>query len=266
MNIQNNLFLERLLSLSSSRFISIAINFGAIPILAAIYGPEQLGNFAYYLSLVIIASSISLLRLEVAIPRQSSIKGANKLLLQCVTIAPILVAVMTVGVLFLASLVNNSLYLSKIFIGFSIFAATLNSLFQNYYLAIEKYHAISIFDSFKSILIVVGQLVANFFFEKNGLEIGFLIGLSLICIIQILYCVPYIDKFENKKLLSLEEIKVLLKENESLLKFSSLSTLANSIINNIPIIFINSCYGALVSGYFYLAYKLLNAPIQVVGN
>jgi len=262
-------FLKAASILVSGTMVAQLINFITLPILTRIYSPSDFSIFAVYISIIGILSTISCLRLEIAISIPKEDKEAFFLLMLALMVNAIF-SLLIILILFFIKIVDieiNSLnkYELTWLIPIAIFFAGAYTSLQ-YWMSRKKKYKIIAKTRVKQALsgsllqIILGLLS----FGIVGLIIGQIIKISsgfIVFIKEIL-----MDLKIYIKEINIFQLKKIFIKYERFPKYSTFESLANTAGNQIPIIIIAIYSIGPEAGYLMLAMQIMAVPLRLIGS
>ncbi|WP_165728171.1 hypothetical protein [Pseudoalteromonas sp. 31A1] len=239
--------------------ISQLISISLFPILLYFYSPENIGVLGVFTSLVSIVAGVSSLRIERKVFLNGSEFGViQSIVNKTVPIIAIVICILIAFLMFFKYVTLDLCFLPLIFIG-GIFSCyiTVNTVFQSYLIS---YKIISLASIFRVIIVFVFQI--SFFFIIDG-DYAVVIGSIGGMVITYLYLkVKPIST--GTKISILNYFRNASNRHEAIA--GGVQALGSTVSNALPIILISSFIGVKEAGIFFLAEKVIRAPINVVSN
>jgi len=239
------------------------------PILTRLYGPQDFGVAALYLSLASILGVLATFRYEAAILQPKDDLIAFKLVKLCIIIAT------TVALLLMLLLLLGSDIICR-WLGFNelgtIFyflplSMVLTAIFQSYnYWAIRRsgYLSVAIANTVQSTSTPSVQVVASSFTNVLGLGlvVGNLIGQSAVSFFL------YIKNrgkslLKNDKNISHQSYFSIAKEYKQMPLFGLPGAILDTTAVHIPIMFMTKFFENSIVGFFSLVFRVLNIPARL---
>lgn len=246
--------------------IAQVFTFAISPILTRLYTPKDFGILGVVLAASSIIAVVAHLRLNLAIALASSIEKA-KIILKLSMILTLMISFFSsLGIYIYSQIAGNQDY-TWLIIGFIFLFSVLNSNIDilNYWQSYRGRHKQSARNSvIRSTTTGIFQIVFSMF-TPLGLIIGGLVGASA----SVFMYIKEIFKVGENKIqahVNLKIIKDTMKENKSFPLYSMpQGLLASASLNAVPII-LGSAFGIVVAGQYWLAYRILLAPIALLGG
>ncbi|MGP8307242.1 lipopolysaccharide biosynthesis protein [Vibrio sp. YIC-376] len=259
--------LQFLKLLGSSGFVGI-IGLMLIPVISRLYSPEELGQFQLILSLVIIFSSISSLKYEMAIALP--LKRYRKNILS-------LVSFMAIGIYFIMLIV----FISPIFRYLDDFY-DVKYIYDNRYFVLSIVLVMGIVQSLNMNLITNGHfdvIIKNKFILtliSNGINIVGGIYNPTYYILIISHLISYVVVLANSTV-RVKIRNIFTRRNLNLSyyyarlykKFPTINTIQvviNTFSIHMPVFVLTKHYGAEVVGIYMLANRILEMPYSLIIN
>lgn len=262
-------FFANILTLMTGTSIAQAVPIGLSPILTRIYTPDDFGVFALYVAIVSVVCVIVTGRYEVAImlPKKDS-DAANIVILSMLISVAVSLLVLAIVFVFNKDIVlilgNPAISLWLYFIPISIF---LSGMYQslNYWCNRNKqYKRISLSNITQSSSSVATQIMFGISqWKSGGLIVGNILG-SLIGVFSLL-------KMAGSSLVQHKEdlcVKDVIENAKRYKKFPLFSwgALLNNAATQVPVFIISKLFGASVTGFYGMAFKILNMPLSLISG
>lgn len=229
--------------------------------LAKIYGSENYGFLGVFFSVVAILSIVNTLQLEYSIVLTKKI-NTRKQIVSLLLITSIIITLLIIIIIYiLAPFLIVFISKKSLFLGvLGAYLLTQIKIFEYFLISINDFKIISISKILISFFTIAFQLLLFYFFPKNGLIYGYLIAVFLVAI--------YFLKINFHQIISvsIENVKKIIAENNTLIKFAFPSNLINAVANNIMPILIMAYFSISESASFFLSVKLLSAPLMLISN
>lgn len=267
--IREDSFSKGFLTLLGGSLLGQLINVLVSPILTRIFSPEDFGYFGTFSSLISIMSSVTTLKMEMALPIKSDNISYNKLFWIIFLINFILSGIIGGSMYLLPFEFYNSFHLGDLYnflwlLPFSLFFTGVNRLFNS---AVVRFKAFSeISRSFLNQMIAknVFQISFGYFFPTAfililGIIFNQITALSNLIRVLRRHNVLKIAKF------SFKDIKEELRLHKDYIIFGTPSSLANSLGLYIPVPLILYLYGPSVAGSLSFGITLISLPMKVIG-
>lgn len=246
--------------------IAQVFTFAVSPVLTRLYTPKDFGVLGVILAVSSIIAVVAHFRLNLAIALAASLEQAKVILKSSIIITFIVCALLSCSTYIYGQVVGDQHY--TILITFLIFIFSLlnsNIDLLNYWQSYRNRHKESARNSvIRSISTGIFQIVLNSF-TSLGLILGAIIGASA----SIFMYVREIYKVGESRItapINLKIIKETVKEYKTFPLYSMpQGFLASASLNAVPIV-LGSVFGIAVAGQYWLAYRILLAPIALLGG
>ncbi|MDZ5470440.1 oligosaccharide flippase family protein [Bacillus sp. 31A1R] len=269
--IKNNAFIRNVTILISGTTIAQGLMILSAPLLSRLYEPEVFGVFALYSSIIGILSVMMSWHYELVIvlPKQ------NEDSINVVALSLFLVALMTgmvsVIIFFAKDLIvslsgtpdlNSLLW----WIPISIFSLGIYQIFNYWSIRMKMFKQLSLSQLFRGGSVASTQVSAGFL----GMGSAGLIGGQVVGQVTASMILGY-QVFRNfsKEILShinFTTIKKVAIEYKRFPMYSAPQSLTNAISRNIPPILLAVFYGPAMVGFYAMALKLIQMPVNVIGE
>ncbi|MEW8340775.1 MAG: oligosaccharide flippase family protein [Candidatus Thiodiazotropha taylori] len=244
------------------------IIFVTLPVITRLYVPEQFGILSVYSSFLSILLINASLRYEHAIPLVQTEKEALQLLiLSVIIIIAIFVFLLLFGQSGLLAHLPSDLQSIKdywYFIPIGFLIAGLYQVFVEFGVRKKAYTAIMKTKFSQAISQVVIQITLGVLTGATyGLLIGHLVGLSA----GIVNLLIMVIKEKNERIkISYNTLKNTSLEHKNYPKYLVLAGFFNVGARYLPSILLATLYGPAAAGYYFLAERVLNAPLLLVSD
>ncbi|MBD2792782.1 lipopolysaccharide biosynthesis protein [Xenorhabdus szentirmaii] len=235
-------------------------------IIVRLYAPNNIGEFATWLSIIILLSIILTARFESAFGLEEDGYERNNTLI--VTLINILISSFSLMIflllyIFIMQPENFEYFLLIIAIPasvcYSIYTVTQSWLSCGGYF--KKLGSVRIS---QNLLITIPQIIfGNIDPTLVNIISGYIVGSTLSC----LFCLKQLPiKKDNFKDFTLSIFRDKWKKHKRFLLYSLPADTANSLSSQLPIILVNYKFGSEWAGYLSLTIKTLGAPISLLGG
>ncbi|KXX68573.1 lipopolysaccharide biosynthesis protein [Flammeovirga sp. SJP92] len=269
-NILKNKTLKKIFILIFGTGFSQLLNLAFSPILSRLYLPEHFGVASLFLSSTATLSVVGSLKFEQAILLPKENKEAKNLLHLCLIIICSITLILFVLLVPTALLLNLFSSLDSVYLFFILllpvgfFINSFIQLLSIFLTRIKKYSLISSTRILQSSSINISQLSFSFIsLSSFSLIFGQILGGLMSILFSTFFIKEYIFGFHKLKK---KIIFYLMKKYQRFPKYSILSTLMNALSLSVPIFLLNFFYDESVAGYFAMSYKLLIAPVSLIGR
>lgn len=238
--------------------------FAISPILTRLYTPESFGVLGVILAASSIIAVFAHLRLNLAIAKSKNINEAI-IILKTSMFFSILVCLLSSIFLLISNIIFNNSY-TFIIVAFVFLVSLANVLIDifNYWQSYRGKHNLSARNAVvRSFSTGITQIVLGLF-NNFGLVFGVIVGSAVSLFL-------FLKEFLNTKnmlIVSLNKKRILFvlrKYKEFPLYSMPQGLIASSSLNSVPII-LGSKFGVAVAGQYWLAYRILLAPIALIGG
>ncbi|MED4079847.1 oligosaccharide flippase family protein [Halalkalibacterium halodurans] len=269
--LNKSLFLKNVSILMSGTVIAQLLTVAISPILTRIYGPEAFGILAIYTSIVSILSVIVTGRYELAIVIPKNNKDAmNLLYLSCLIVTVVSLVTFIVMLVFndlLSSILNfNQVNYMFFYVPLSIFLLGIYQSCSYWSTRKKQFKRLSISQVLRSTSVNGTQVSGGVMnFGGIGLIGGQILG-QLVATATMVYQLFKEDRSEFVKNKNFGQAKRLLKEYKDFPIYSSGQAFVNSISQNMMPFILLFFFNPVVVGYYALSLRLLQMPVNLVGN
>ncbi|MBY8308991.1 oligosaccharide flippase family protein [Vibrio fluvialis] len=230
-----------------------------IPFITRLYAPVEYGFFSMYLSISVIVSSISLLKLDQAIFKAKDKEDRSKLT-GLIVISLITISLLTVITSLISYYYNGNATLLWITIG--VISLSLFEFCIAIGINLNLVNKIRNFRLIQAVTIGLSQiLLFSFLSDHRGLIIGHVLGYAVFIIFMLKSC-----KNDLSISFGLKGLKESFIKNKNFIKYQTPASLLNSISQNLIIVIIAWGYGEELAGLYGLTYKVLTLPNSIIGN
>lgn len=262
-------FYRNVLTLLTGTTIAQALPIAISPILARIYSPEDFGVLALFVSISSILATIVNARYELAIVLPEKDEDAINILALGVLISIVFSLIILIFVIVFHSFIlqwldNTKISLWLYFIPLVVLLTGLFNVLNFYNTRIKRYKAIAISNVYKSVSMVIVQLLVGIF--KSG-AMGLILGriVSYFSGNYKLLKVVINDKILIKKI-SKTGMTNMAKRYIDFPKFSLPGALANTMSVELSNVFMSSLFNISTLGFYSFANNLLKMPGALLGK
>ena len=253
-------FIRNVSILVSGTIIAQVFAVLASPILSRLYLPEQFGEYAIFITIVGLLSTISSLSYEMAIVKQKEEFDANSLFKICLCIS-LIASILVLLLIFILQL--NTHIPFALIIPFGIFLYAINNAMYSLLNRYEMYSQLSKIQALRSAIIVTLQILCGYIgYTHYGLVLGALVS-AIIVFVFSLY--KFSESHEMETLISLKKIKLLLITNSDFPKYGVAQNFVSYISANSPILVLTIYFDLAIVGAYFFAVKLVQIPANVLG-
>ncbi|GLB58981.1 lipopolysaccharide biosynthesis protein [Cytobacillus sp. NCCP-133] len=240
------------------------------PIITRIYTPEEYGVFTVYAAILGMVVIIGSLRYEWGIPIAENDTKAINLLFLSLLVLTFFVGIITFALTFWAEFflgfISGDLILKyKYLIPLGVFFAGLYNIFTQWALRKKNYTSLSKTKINQSVVQnAIKILMGLLHFGPIGLILGNIFGQSSGTVTLATPLIKESKGFINK--VNRRDIIECFKRYIRFPVYSAPSQLLNTAGLQLPVLFIASMYGSVVSGYYALAHTIVNLPMVLIGG
>lgn len=267
----NSNFIKSVAILMSGTIIAQIITILIAPVLTRLYTPDDFGVLAVLMSIVSIISVIVTWRYELAIVLPKKDDEAINLLALSIIITAFMSIVITIGILLFRMFFDLSRFNlnSTDWLWIIPLSTLLVGLYQSfsYFSTREKqFKRLSVANVSRSISVNGIQLTGGILkYNYFGLLIGYLFGQIVATVVLITQAFTNIRNISFKTI-RYQTILHLFKKYKDFPLFSAPQALINSVSQNILPIYLTTFYGTAAAGLYAVSLKLLQMPVNLVGN
>ncbi|MBB6461525.1 lipopolysaccharide biosynthesis protein [Flammeovirga kamogawensis] len=252
--------MKNIILLTGSSFLVQLIPFLISPILSRFYSPEdfgELGLFNQSVSILVIFFTLSFEQAIVIVKKNETainlIKGIYSIsLIGLLLVISSLIILKTFSISVQFDTLSNDFI---IYLPFSVFLYSLILCSTNLSNRFKEYR-------FLSILKLVQVITTNSLYLLNFLSLitGRLFGLLAAGIFSFAYFIKKKSGFE----LSNKKISQSLSSNVNFAKYTSIHSLANTIVGSLPMFLLSSYYSLSIVGYYSFTFTMMFVPVQLI--
>lgn len=252
--------LKNILKLSLGASAAQALVFFASPFISRIYSPSEFGIYGNIMVIIGLLSMISCFSFDMAI-----VKEKNKILKDHLCNLSLLItsSVSIISTIFMCAYVfildKNAVY---IMVGFTVFFYGILNIIYAVLNSEKNYNLLAKVQFIRGFLTVLLQILIGYFLTSSyGLVYGVLIS-SLFVILYCLINYPSIIKQKINKNLT----KIVFFKHIDFFRYTTLQNIISYSSANMVVIFLGYYYGYHEVGAYYLCFKLLQAPANLIGQ
>ncbi|PER82303.1 lipopolysaccharide biosynthesis protein [Bacillus cereus] len=243
--------------------IAHAITFLFSPIITRVYSPSEFGLYTLFLTIGTSLGLFATMRYEMAILLPKDEKEADNLKKLCIFFSLIVSAIILFGTITYYSIFNTKHIL---FLGLFIFVL-FTGLYQTYYYLSNRNNDYKGMGNSRIIQTLLFSILSIIFYKIGGS------GLIIAHIISIIASYAYLKNrrslrfFQtNFQLKGLKKLINVAKEYKDMPLYNSIHAFMDIIMNNGLLFLISIFYGSAVLGLYSFAWKVLRAPLAVIGS
>lgn len=264
-NSLNSEFVRKVFSILSGATVAHAISFFTLPIVTAIYPPEEFGKFHVLLSIITLFSIIGSFKFELAIVIPNSERESSAVL--SLSLVFLLITTVFYGLGFFifgewilgklnAEILNPYLFVIVIGIGLAGFKNILHFLLVRKELfGLMAKNDVILAGSSQTCKIACGLVSPSFM----GLVISHIAGL-------LLYVFLVVRRVPLRMDADWEDFKYAFSKHKKFFLYNTPTVLLNTFSLHLPVLLIGRFHGAEAVGYYVLAARLLDTPMGMIGN
>lgn len=268
--VRTNPMLKGIFLIGSGSLLAQVLGIISTPIITRLYGPQDFGLFAVYLSIISVITIIASLRYELAIPLPEDEVEASNLFVLCLATVAATSAVMIGLVYFfsdtlLALMGANGLkpYIWLAVPGF--FVIGIYQVFIYWTIRRRNYGIITYTKVYQSVGGVASKITFGLLsFGPWGLLLGDFI--SQVCGIGKIVSKTWKEDRELIVKCSLKGLRSAAGKYRKFPLFSSSSAIINAMALQLPVLLISAFFGLKEAGYYSLSYGILFLPAMVIGT
>lgn len=272
LKLKRNSFVKNVTVVASGTVIAQAIAMLSTPIIARLYGPENIGILGVFVAMTGIVAKVSGLTYPVAIVLPKEEKDA-KLLVQSSIFLSIIMAVLTAVILLFFSYpiakifnldaITNYLYFIPLIIIFS----TLLQVSEQWLIRIEKFKLTAKAVVYKSLIVNISKIGVGFFHPVAFVlilitSLGYLLHAWLIVNNLKLKVRKNTLKLKN----NVSEMLTLLKYYKDFPLYRAPQELVNGISSSMPVLLLASFFGPAYAGFYSISRTILKVPTELLSK
>ncbi|SMO66093.1 Membrane protein involved in the export of O-antigen and teichoic acid [Thalassovita litoralis] len=239
----------------------------ALPIITALFSPEDFNNFAAFSSAALILITLASLRLEMAIPIVSSDRDAGHLAMMGSLICLTLAVVVWIALQFVLPLGGEEDELDQIleFLPLAVLFGGAQAILLSIALRGKRLQATGVVRIIQTLAGIAVQITLGLWsFQKFGLTIGFLANLAVGALL--LLVIVRLGRSQEPMSFNFAELKRVARENSQYLRYSSLDALLNTSGLQVPLFLIATYGEGAAGGFLFLAIKLFYTPSTIISG
>ena len=260
-------FIANVLTLMTGTVSAQAISILAIPVIARLYGLEDFGAFALFVSVVDVISVVACWRYEEAIvlPKEDE-QAANILVLSlliAIVMSVITLVIMTVGINTVIQVTQLSFWLW--FIPIAVFCRGVNLIFSYWSIRKKQFRLLAVSRTAESVTRIAVQMAAGLTIGSSagGLIGGQILGVVLsTAIIGFPLCGG--DSFSLLRGASVAGIRAVALTYKKFPYYLSWTGLLNRVAQQEPLWFFEVFYTRAVVGSYSMGHRVLSLPTALV--
>ncbi len=242
------------------------------PILTRLYGPEHFGNLQFILSLGLILASMATLKYDLAIPLpkvRAQAFGLLKISSFIATTISVLLFILTIVLFEYGSGWEKLDRLGTLilFIPLIVFSEAGMSILGLWAMRESEYSSTAVSRSVSGSTIGASQIVL--FFSGMTVNFGLILGQIIGQIFGLLTLFVLLfrkGKLSIQEKLTQTEMRQLVSNYRAFPLFSSWNSIFNTLARNMPALFLVLYFPIDKVGFFALGMRLVNLPLNLIGN
>ena len=269
MKVQQNTVFKRFLSLASGSIVGQLAMISVLPIVTRLYDPADLGLLGAFSATVMIVLPAACLRFDLAIPIPSDDRDAHALAVLGLAGATVVSILVWVAIALFES--GLSAEFGAVFDRFgwlvplTLWAASIFSLAQYFAIRRQRFRALAIAHATRGGFGAATQVGLGF---AGAGPLGLLLGQAVymgLGSISLVYSFLS-HELTTRRPLDLRFLVATIRRYWRFPVFSVPESLLNSAASYLPMLLILSISGAEVAGLFYLAQRITNIPVGLIGG
>lgn len=263
-----NIFLENTLKLVSGNIIAQLLSILTIPLITRLFGVEEFGVFSITLSIATILATIYLcgLHLAILIPSEDiEALGIVRFILFVGTFLSFLCCFLCIVFSDELTLLISIGYMQLMSIPILSFSIMLCTLISFWGVRIKEYTLTSKSKVVESIVDRAGSIVFGFLGYTSSLTLtAFKFVSGMVSTIYFLFLSRHKDKYIIKPV-DVWPIIEILKKYKGYILYNTPSSIMTVVSLQIPLVLIGIYFSPLYAGFFAMANRIINIPIQTIG-
>lgn len=253
-------FFKNVTIVSLGSVVAQTVTVLAAPILSRLFSPEQFGEYALFITIVGLLSTVSAASYELAIVKQSDEADANYLFQTCIALS------LTTSILLFLLLPTFNLFVDLPFAALmpiTIFLYAANNALYSLLNRFERYTLLAKTQASRSSMIVFVQIFVGYLgFTRYGLTFGVLFSAFVVFIFSYF---SFSRLHQIKDFVSIKKSKTLLRTNSDFAVYGVPQNTASYIGAHAPLFVLTMYFDLAVVGAYFLAVKLVQVPANVLG-
>ena len=241
----------------------------AAPILTRIYEPSSFGVLAVYTSVVGIVTSFATLRYDQALMLPDNVEESSNLMIGACLIVTLVAGIsamffFVVGKNLVALLKTPNLYPLILIAPLSIFFIGINQTLTSWSAKRKEFGRSPIAQITRAVNANIAQILIGI---KNSNPVGLISGFAFGDLVACFTLGYQVVKQDKSSLFRSYKIRDIFKTARAYIDFpiySSSQNLLNAISQNIPLVLLAFFYDAAVVGFYSLAIRILQIPINLI--
>lgn len=261
MKLKSNNFIRDIGKVMSGVVIINILSIVSLPIITRLFDPAIFGAYQSLIALVLILSSVSTLKYELAIVLPKRRKSAENILKLAFYIL-----VCFTGLLFLIFFTFNDLIANKFklpdYVAFIlpllVFVTAIKPVFQYWYTRNQRYGLISKNNVTEQLINRTGMIAAGYVYPSISL-------LIVSYFLSKIFTTVNLIKSSKVKLLNVKKklLYLYFVQHKKFLIYITPATLANVLSTQAPVLLVGYFFGPIIAGYFAVVQRLINMPLTL---
>lgn len=261
-------FGRNIITLMTGTTIAQAMPILISPILTRIYSPDEFGIFALYMAFISIGATIATGKYDMAIILPKKNENAKYLVYISIFFTLFFSIIVYIIYLSFSRKINNLLNIESefnylYFIPVGIFLFALYNILLQWMNRQKEYKLMTKNRFIQASSIAMFQLIIGFLKRVSlGLILADIIGriLAILLIFKSVFSQVKIQKFSIRKVI------YLIKRYKKFPKWEMPATVLNITSFQMPYLFIPIVFSSVISGFYFLVFRVLMMPIGLIGN
>ncbi|WP_210366123.1 oligosaccharide flippase family protein [Bacillus sp. REN3] len=262
-------FTRNITILMTGTALAQGLSLASAPLLSRLYSPSAFGILAVFTSIISILTTISTLKLELAIVLPKDDKEATHINSVAIIITAF-VSMLSFSMVIWDDITTNIFNIESIkpyliLIPFSIFLMGVYNTLNYWSTRKKSFKRISVSQTTRSLAIVVFQTVAGFLkLGPIGLILGQLIGQLTATFVLFFQIFKDEKNFINTP--SIRTIRRILNKYKDFPLYNAPQAFINSLSQNVPSFILIMYFSSTIVGFYAICIRLLMLPINLIGE
>lgn len=256
-------FVGDVIRAASGNTVANLLMLGALPFLSRLYSPAEFGVFSIFFATSMILSAIASAKYELAIPIAKSESEAWHILILSLGISLFVPVITLISLSLWQPAVFTQLGRCVYLLPFCIFFDAFSRVFS-FWLTRKGEFSWLAFSRIMQVLSVISLQISleNTFAKGQGLVIGFFAGGFVLVVLNSMrvYTTCSVFQVSRKQLLQAAV------EHKHFPKYLLLAHGGATMCTSIPTFFLGAFYGEATAGFFAMAMRVIDRPVQLIGQ
>ncbi|MFN5296443.1 MAG: lipopolysaccharide biosynthesis protein [Flavobacteriales bacterium] len=255
--------LDRAFKLTGATALAQLVSYAAMPILSRIFSVDDYSILALFSSWMLPLVVLSTLRIEFSIPDSEDLAEAmhRRNVAMKVSLVFSICVLLVVSILYVFGITRNSIvWLLPLGVLFTAWV----QIFNFYTTRTEEF-------TLNSVVRIVGNLAVSglslligfYFYNTHGLVLGLVVGQLVSLVVFLLFVKQKPQSYLQKEVSIRPEA---LRKFRKYIFYNTPNGLLEVLQLSLIIFFLDSTFGSLVTGSFYLCWRILQAPATLVSS